>query len=337
MAPSDAPAELVQIGQGTWALLRLPGSWGQTNTGLIAGADASVVIDTPWDERRGQEMMRLFEPHVRRAPIESAVITHGDADHWWGSDCLPSHADIISSEATLEEIKHDNPPRQASLVVSASRVLSRVPVRRIAHPFCIIGEALAGVQPSPEKRVPSVTFTGKRVLSMGGRALQLREEGPAHTAGDVIVYAPDVGVVFGGDLLFLGSTPVAWHGPLSNWIGALERMMALEADTYVPGHGPLATKRDVGELAAYWQWITTDGRACFDAGLTPLEAGRRLLASPDGRNRWASWLHPERIAITLHTAWREWLGRELSTPTLRQRVAAFSDTRQLQLEFSQGR
>ena len=42
-----------------------------------------------------------------------------------------------------------------------------------------------------------------------------------------------------GDILFIGGTPIVWAGPLSNWIAACDLMLGLDADTVVPGHGPL--------------------------------------------------------------------------------------------------
>ncbi|MET4048105.1 glyoxylase-like metal-dependent hydrolase (beta-lactamase superfamily II) [Rhodococcus sp. UYP5] len=51
-SPMSAGEGLKQIADGVWAFLRPPGSWGQTNTGLIVDPGAaSMVIDTVWDTR----------------------------------------------------------------------------------------------------------------------------------------------------------------------------------------------------------------------------------------------------------------------------------------------
>ncbi len=65
-------------------------------------------------------------------------------------------------------------------------------------------------------------------LEVGGRRVELIEVGPAHTPGDAIVWVPDARVVFSGDIVFSGVTPIMWAGPASNWIAALERIAALE-------------------------------------------------------------------------------------------------------------
>ena len=45
--------------------------------------------------------------------------------------------------------------------------------------------------------------------------------------------------MFTGDLLFIGSTPIMWARPAASWIDELDRMLALDADTFVPVHGPV--------------------------------------------------------------------------------------------------
>jgi hypothetical protein len=40
--------------------------------------------------------------------------------------------------------------------------------------------------------------------------------------------------------LFLGSTPLMWHGPAANFISALDLLAGLEfVDLFIPGHGPV--------------------------------------------------------------------------------------------------
>ena len=59
---------------------------------------------------------------------------------------------------------------------------------------------------------------------------ELVEVGPAHTKGDVFVHVPSSRVVFSGDILFAGSHPIMWQGPVENWIRACDRLLALDVD-----------------------------------------------------------------------------------------------------------
>ena len=46
-------------------------------------------------------------------------------------------------------------------------------------------------------------------------------------------------MVFAGDLLFIGGTPVTWSGNLNGWIAACDTMVGWDPTVVVPGHGPI--------------------------------------------------------------------------------------------------
>ena len=100
---------------------------------------------------------------------------------------------------------------------------------------------------TPSKR----TFSGEMTMTVGGREIQLIEVGPAHTQGDLMVYVPDSRLLFTADILFIGSTPVMWAGPVENWLAALEKIDSLDAEIIVPGHGPITGKNGVAQVRAY--------------------------------------------------------------------------------------
>ncbi|WP_243675682.1 MBL fold metallo-hydrolase [Vulcanisaeta distributa] len=94
----------------------------------------------------------------------------------------------------------------------------------------------SGARYTPQDLVFSESLT----LYAGDRAIEVKYIGyPAHTVGDVYVYIPDSRVVFTGDLLFAEPcTPFVLFGSVSGSIEALDRLASLNADIYVPGHGP---------------------------------------------------------------------------------------------------
>jgi glyoxylase-like metal-dependent hydrolase (beta-lactamase superfamily II) len=137
-------------------------------------------------------------------------------------------------------------------------------------------------------------------LQVGSREVRLIEVGPAHTTGDTLALLPDDRVLFTGDILFNGSHPIAWAGPVSNWIAACERILAMDVAVIVPGHGPLADPAAVRELKAYFEYLYEQAGACRAAGMTSLEAARSL-----SLDRWADWGERERLAVTLATIYAE--------------------------------
>jgi cyclase len=172
-------------------------------------------------------------------------------------------------------------------------------------------------------RHPDRAFSGEETLDVGARELRLIEVGPAHTAGDLIVHVPDAAVVFAADVLFVGSTPVMWHGPYESWLRAIDTLLELEADVYVPGHGPPCGADGVREFRELMVAVHAGAREHHDAGRPPAAATLALLTSPE-LARWRSWQCPERLFITVAAMYRAFDGatRLPTSPIGRTRVMA---------------
>ncbi|MEE2030567.1 MBL fold metallo-hydrolase [Rhodococcus chondri] len=327
---AQTPAQgLTRIGDDVWAFLRPRGGWREANTGLVvAPGSASLVVDTMWDVAWARRVAQVQQPLVSRAPITEAVNTHSDGDHWWGNDTLPATARITTSAAARQGMREDLPPAALTVLATAGQLLGRVPGpigRTGAYMARIPGDARF---PRRLPRMPDHTFDTTERLVVGGRPVDLERLGPAHTAGDVIVHVPDAGVVFSGDLLFVGSTPVLWHGPLENWTDALDRLLALDADVYVPGHGPMCGSAEIREVRDYWMWLDAAARPHHARGTRPLDAARALVRSAEFV-RFRDWHAPERIVLSLSTLYHVWDGNPPGPPTVVRRARAFADAEAL--------
>jgi len=172
---------------------------------------------------------------------------------------------------------------------------------------------------------PTREFEGELSIDAGGRKLRLIEVGPAHTPGDLFIHVPDAGVVYTGDILFVGATPIMWAGPVVNWIVAIERLLDLDADTYVPGHGPVCGREEAEAVRRYWVWLEAAARHRFGLGMSAWEAARDIALSPEwGTYEWATWSQPERIVVNVHTLERERRGTLGGEASPRELVTLFS-------------
>ena len=133
--------------------------------------------------------------------------------------------------------------------------------------------------------------------------MRLLAVGPAHTAGDVLVHLPEDDVVFAGDVIFRGCTPLGWEGTFASWIAALERILALAPAVIVPGHGPLCGPEGAQELIDYFRYVHGEARRCFERGLSLEDAAAAIELGPYGR-----WNQPERLVFNLARAYREFEG-----------------------------
>ena len=335
------------MGEGCHAWIQPNGEWFESNAGLVIGDGESALIDTLTDLKLTQRMLDAFAGLTSDAPIRTLVNTHSDADHVDGNQ-LVGDAEIVSSRRSAELVRRLDPGsfKGFDRLAHGLRVIGRLPMPvigslalpvlprvRFAAIGTYIGDMLApfdfdGIQVAP----PTREFEGELSVDVGGRKLRLIEVGPAHTAGDLFVHVPDARVVYTGDILFVGTTPIMWAGPVINWIVAIERLLDLDAETYVPGHGPVCGRAEAEAVKRYWVWLEAAARHRFGLGMSAWEAARDIALSPEfATHEWSEWGQPERIVINVHTLERERhgeLGGEASARdlvTLFSRVALLAD------------
>ena len=300
---------LTEVGPGVHAWLQPNGLLGESNAGLVIGDGASLLIDTLWDPRLTRRMLAAMAPLIEKAPIETLVNTHSDGDHWWGNQEAPA-AEIIATESARAVMETETPAetKRFGALAGILRLGGSLPVpypRRgdVATIAAYVSEALAPFGFDEVRLVPPTrTFSGELELAVGGREVRLIEVGPAHTAGDLIVWVPDAKVAIAADILFIGVTPIMWAGPLERWVAALERLLGLGTERFVPGHGPVCGPDEVRRLIDYWRWLGEAAGQRLDAGSSPAEAARELVLGDEmAQQGFADWLAPERVLVSVVT------------------------------------
>jgi cyclase len=282
---------LHELGDGLFAYLQPDGSWGWSNAGLITSSGSSLLIDTLFDHKLTQEMLDSMRPVTAGSPIEQAMNTHGNGDHWYGNDLLPDGIPIVATQTAIEDMQALPPPTFHALTQAE---LDPELGSFVEHAFGRFD--FSGIQ----GRLPTVSFNDHHELRVGERPVSLIELGPAHTPGDAIAHVPDAGVVFTGDLLFIEGTPIMWAGPVSNWLNACERILELGAGVLVPGHGPVTDASGVREVQRYLRYVRDEAKARFDAGMDAAAAADDIDIT-DFRD----WGDPERIAVNVATIYGE--------------------------------
>jgi cyclase len=289
---------LHDLGNAVYAYLQPDGTWGWSNAGLISDGDTSLLVDTLFDLHLTEEMlatMRKATPAA--AEIDLVVNTHANGDHCYGNQ-LVANARIIASERTADEMQHGIQAETMALLLQQAPMMGSAGAY-FQHAFGRFD--FAGITLTP----PKETFSGELTLRVGGKPVHLLEVGPAHTQGDTMIHLPDEKVIFTGDILFIGGHPIVWAGPVGNWLRACERILALDVDVIVPGHGPITDKRGVAEVKGYLEYVYSEARKRYDAGMSADEAARDI-----PMDRYATWTDGERIAVNISTCYREFSGEQ---------------------------
>jgi len=277
-----------RVGEQTWAWLQPNGALGESNAGLIASGEHAMLVDTLWDLALTRRMLDAARELVDAAP-EVLFNTHSDGDHVWGNQLLAG-ARIVSTAKARELMTLDT-PRDLRRLERLGKIVR--PLGREFRPFD---------WSDVELTLPSETFEGELAVEVGERRVELIEVGPAHTAGDAVAWVPDASVCFAADVLFIGCTPITWAGPLASWMAAIDRISALGATAFVPGHGPVCDQDAVDLLRRYLEWAQAEGGALLDRGVSPAKAARELLLSAEFKTLpWSAWDDPARLVVTLST------------------------------------
>jgi cyclase len=300
---------LYDLGNRVYAWVVPNGSWGESNAGIVAGDGGSLLVDTLWDLGFTREMLRAMAPVTREAPIKYLINSHADGDHLWGNQ-LVEDAEIIRTTACDQEAGEVKP---ASMIMLRwlGEILERFGIGKARKAGAYFHSLVApydfrGIEFKPASR----TFEGEMVLEAGGREIRLIDVGPAHSRSDLVVHVPDAKALFCGDILFAGCTPVLWAGPIENYISALDKILSMDVDTLVPGHGPISDKGAVALQKEYLEYVRDEAGRRFDAGLSAKQAAYEIALSEDFRRRvFSRWDSPERILTNTYMIHRRLRGR----------------------------
>ncbi|MFO7545093.1 MAG: MBL fold metallo-hydrolase [Trueperaceae bacterium] len=254
-----------QIGDGVWAAIHQPGGWAVGNAGIVDLGDATLVFDATITPEAGADLRQTAVALTGRAP-DYVALSHYHNDHVRGAQSFPD-AVLVSSEATRsligtlgrDELASDLAHGRAQLAQARAHASSEnAKQRAFGAAFVPYWEALIATAPRVSVRLPDLTFGDRAAWHGSRRTAEITSLGAAHTPDDAILYLPDDGIVFCGDLLFVASHPYLADGEPEGWLAALERMTALDARVFVPGHGPIGSKGSLAVLVEHIQGLLAE-------------------------------------------------------------------------------
>ena len=302
ITPEGYKTGIEEVAPKVYAYIQAYGELGVSNAGLLLDKEGAMAVDA----LMVPAMTRRFVTEIKkvtRKPVTRLVNTHHHIDHV-GGNFFFREAEIVSHTFCREEIVRTGLPVEF--------LQKRIP--RFAAEF-----------PKLKLAVPAVTFEDRMVFHQAEREVELRHLGPAHTFGDAFVYLPKDKVLFAGDLAFYYVTPLAFQGHVGNWIKVADRILKMEVEIIVPGHGPIGGKKELREMRAYLTLIRREARKRFVAGMTAEQAARDVKLGI-----YARWREPERILPNIMRLYQEF-NHELHQPLDAMKV--FEEMRQLRAEW----
>ncbi|MBK6570701.1 MBL fold metallo-hydrolase [Candidatus Aalborgicola defluviihabitans] len=211
-------ADKVWFVQGQTALGSVENQNFISNAGFIVTDDGVVVVDALGSPALAQAMIAEIRK-VTAQPIRYVILTHYHADHIYGLQVFKAAgATVISHQEGREYLNSETAQKR----LEATRIDLAPWIDAKTH-FVSADRWLDG----PET-----------VLQVGSVKLLLHHVGPAHTPEDMVIFDPQSGVMFAGDIVFRGRIPFVGTADSRLWIQSLNKLLALNPRVVLPGHGP---------------------------------------------------------------------------------------------------
>jgi len=226
-----------------------------------------LVFDTNVLPSAAQQVLTDLR-QLTNKPVRYVVNSHWHPDHWDGNELYAREfpdLEIIASATTrrlMENTMHvyiktlefesrdANQQLERALKSGKSadgKTLSEKGREEIREDLRAERNFLAEYQ-GLHPVLPTLTFGDTLTLFHGGREIRLMQL-PGHTAGDTVLFLPKEKIALVGDLLVYPVPYLASAHPTA-WIASLKTLSQLDADTFIPGHGPVLHDRDYLNLVA---------------------------------------------------------------------------------------
>jgi cyclase len=105
---------LYELGRGTFAYLRPPGTWGWSDCGLVVADRQALLIDTQFDLPMTRDLLAAIDREGSLVVI-TTVVTHANGDHCWGDQFLNGVEIIGSGRRRMAWLRRVQPKQLAAL------------------------------------------------------------------------------------------------------------------------------------------------------------------------------------------------------------------------------
>jgi glyoxylase-like metal-dependent hydrolase (beta-lactamase superfamily II) len=206
------------------------------NVTLVVGDERALLADTLATSAQAGELVAAVGALTDRPLV--LMNTHHHFDHCFGNGMFADAPVYAHPEAT------------ALMAVADPAALSRE--------WGLDGLGTTTV------RLPDRQVAHQETVDLGGRTVVLRHPGRGHTAGDLVAFVPDAGVVVAGDLIEESGPPQFEDAFPLDWPEAVTAILALDPRVVVPGHGAVcdaAFVRGQHEELAALSWLIREAHA----------------------------------------------------------------------------
>jgi glyoxylase-like metal-dependent hydrolase (beta-lactamase superfamily II) len=188
---------------------------------FVVGTDGVLVADGQGSPAATTKLLAAIKAVTAR-PVKWYVVGSDHGDHTAGNSVLPKDIRYIIHPNSLAQMQRDaaSPNRQPA---------------------------------APPVVVPPVAMSGDaQTVDVGGIEVRALFLGRAHTGGDLMVHLPEQKILFMSEAYLNRVFPAMRSAYPTEWVGVIDKALAMDVDRYVPGHGfieePTASREELIEF-----------------------------------------------------------------------------------------
>lgn len=233
------------------------------NVTIIVTGEDVVVVDAGSSPRAARKVIAKIR-ELTELPVTTLINTHGHEDHVLGNqvfaDAYPDIQIIARSgtrdyleggrvQARIEAFPHNLAETREAGEMEIARVARRGltgDVRVAEHlrryyeqDIYAVRSEYRDVRVTPPTRV----FEGRMVLERPGRTIELLDLGFGKAGSDVVVFLPQERLAIAGDIV-THPIPYGFARLQTEWLRSLRRLLELDFDDLIPGHGEVLVDKD---------------------------------------------------------------------------------------------
>ena len=250
-----------KLAEGVYAVIRQDavGFMVDANNVFIVNDNDVVVVDANGAPGITREVIAALRK-ITTKPVRYVINTHWHDDHIRGNkvyrDAFPG-VEFIGQSTMRDYLPGQGAVNRKNFLAGAPQFLKTL------KQLLATGKSLSGGTLTDEERasmasdtllagyvlrdganaeaiLPTITVNDRLTLYRGNRVIDILHLGSGHTSADLVVHLPNEGIVITGDLVVY---PIPLVGNpqsrIAEWSPTLDKVIALNAKTIVPGHGPV--------------------------------------------------------------------------------------------------
>jgi len=269
----DYPFE--QVAKNTWVIhgpLGMPNVVNQgfmNNPGAVLTSEGIVIIDPGSSLQAGEMVLRMLK-EVADKPIVAVFNTHIHGDHWLGNQAI-------------REAYPDAP------IYGHAEMLAMIEDGTGETWVELMDKLTEGSTKGTQVVSPDHAIKHGETIKIGNKTFRAHHHGQAHTRTDLMLEVVEDGVVFLGDNVTTDRIPRMSDGNFTGNINSVDKILEINAATWVPGHGRTGEADMVKAYREYLEAVYASAKQAFDSDMDSSDVKPIALKATAKYKDWAGY------------------------------------------------